>query len=208
MVQQIDKGPERTTGGGGPAVPKAVHHRSATVRHRLVEQTTQLLVTRQTLEERLAACFRTVQELARTAPGLAQGMRNGAATGSANGGAAHPTSTSPWRSDQRLILGTLEVVPMRQTVLNGSREHRLTPTEWQLLGHLMAHPGEILSRADLAIGAWGPGFAGRASEVEVYISRLRKKLQSHDDDRLIETVRGRGYRLTAVPRVPLPEAAS
>jgi DNA-binding response OmpR family regulator len=115
-------------------------------------------------------------------------------------------SPAPWQSDQRLSLGPLEVLPVRQTVVNGSRSFRLTPTEWQLLAHLMAHPGEVLSRAELATGAWGPGFASRASEVEVYISRLRKKLE-WEGTRLIETVRGSGYRLTEVPQVAISEEA-
>jgi DNA-binding response OmpR family regulator len=112
-----------------------------------------------------------------------------------------------WRNDQRLTLGALEVLPMRQTVVNGTRMHRLTPTEWQLLAYLMARPGEVLTRSELAVGAWGAGFASRDSEVEVYVSRLRKKLETAHGGRLIETVRGSGYRLTEAPEVYAPEEA-
>lgn len=92
-----------------------------------------------------------------------------------------------------LHLGGAEIAVRQQTVRHDSGSYRLTPTEWQLLTFLLAHPWEVHSRADLAAGAWGKGFAERASEVEVYVSRLRRKLGPAGV--LLETVRGRGYRL-------------
>jgi DNA-binding response OmpR family regulator len=90
-------------------------------------------------------------------------------------------------------LGEVEVVMARQAIRHRHTMRRLTPTEWQLLLYLLANPDTVHSRADLAAGAWGAGYHGRDSEVEVYVSRLRRKLAPAD--RLLETVRGRGYRL-------------
>jgi DNA-binding response OmpR family regulator len=90
-------------------------------------------------------------------------------------------------------IGEAEVVTARQVVRNGHGAARLTPTEWQLLVFLLSNPDVVHTRAHLAAGAWGAGYEGRDSEVEVYVSRLRRKLGSAG--RLLETVRGQGYRL-------------
>jgi DNA-binding response OmpR family regulator len=220
MVQQVPRGAgdaEATAEAVGP--PDPTRRRSEQMQ-RLVEQTERLSRTRAALEERLIACQRTVERLVRTRRGATRVL---APTSWAIPGAVVSQATAPdrelepepvdgngaaatWQSDQRLSLGPLEVLPVRQTVVNGARSFRLTPTEWQLLAHLMANPGQVLTRAELATGAWGPGFASRASEVEVYISRLRKKLE-WEGGRLIETVRGSGYRLTEVPQVAASEEA-
>jgi len=90
-------------------------------------------------------------------------------------------------------LGGVEIHLARQTIRHSSGIHRVTPTEWQLLTFLLAHPSAVHSRLELAAGAWGPGYAERSSEVEVYVSRLRRKLGPASAR--LETVRGRGYRL-------------
>lgn len=92
----------------------------------------------------------------------------------------------------RLRLGDVEVVIPRQLVRDGRGTRRLTPTEWQLLLFLLTKPDIVHSRSELAAGAWGAGFDGRDTEVEVYVSRLRRKLGSAAP--LLETVRGQGYR--------------
>ena len=69
----------------------------------------------------------------------------------------------------------------------------LTPTEWRLLRVLNESCGRTMARAELASRLWGLS-TGRASEVEVYISRLRAKLGAPGNT-IIETVRGRGYRV-------------
>jgi len=77
------------------------------------------------------------------------------------------------------------------------RLRRLTPNEWRLLNYLVSRRGEVVSRSEIALGAWGPAYVNRPGEVELYISRLRRKLApaSGRGAPLIETVRGRGYRL-------------
>jgi DNA-binding response OmpR family regulator len=214
MAQQRESVDHSGNGRALPLLEETARHRSPNLQ-RLVDQTERLLASRIVLQARLDACARTVEQLvARTAPTVVRRFTAVSGSRPANGGvlsnggvASNGASAEPsvaWHNDQRLTLGPLEVLPMRQTVVNGTRVHRLTPTEWQLLAYLMARPGEVLSRAELAVGAWGAGFASRDSEVEVYISRLRKKLELPQGGRLIETVRGSGYRLTVTPEVHAP----
>jgi DNA-binding response OmpR family regulator len=92
-----------------------------------------------------------------------------------------------------ITIGEADLLVRQQTIRHSGGSQRLTPTEWQLLTYLLVRPGIVHSRAELAAGAWGAGFADRASEVEVYVSRLRRKLGPAGG--LLETVRGRGYRL-------------
>ena len=78
------------------------------------------------------------------------------------------------------------------------RRRRLTPNEWRLLNFLISRRGQVVSREEVALGAWGPAYVNRPGEVELYVSRLRKKIAhpSGWGPPLIETVRGRGYRLS------------
>lgn len=76
---------------------------------------------------------------------------------------------------------------------DAGRNQVLTPTEWRLLRLLNDANGRVLTRQRLAQQLWGLD-DGRASEVEVYISRLRRKLGGGRQS-LITTVRGEGYRL-------------
>ncbi len=80
------------------------------------------------------------------------------------------------------------------------RDAGLTRAEFDLLAALAAHPGDLLTREDLAKyvpdrRADGPGESGRA--VDILVSRLRKKLGA---DKMIETVRGHGYRFGVAAR--------
>jgi DNA-binding winged helix-turn-helix (wHTH) protein len=93
--------------------------------------------------------------------------------------------------------GHLLIDPWKRTVVNRGQLQQLTPSEWQLLRTFLEHPGETLSRAQLAAGVWAEGFESPYGNVAVYVSRLRRKLESAaGDPPLIETVRGQGYRLT------------
>jgi DNA-binding response OmpR family regulator len=99
-------------------------------------------------------------------------------------------------------IGEVEILVPRQAVRHAGGTHRLTPTEWQLLAFLLARPDAVHSRLAMAAGAWGPGYAERNSEVEVYVSRLRRKLGPAGP--LLETVRRRGYRLVLPPQEVSP----
>jgi DNA-binding winged helix-turn-helix (wHTH) protein len=108
----------------------------------------------------------------------------------------------------RRTLGHLEIDPRPRTVTNAGRKHVITPTEWQLLRVFLQRPGELLSRSRLAELAWGQAFRSRVSEVEVYISRLRRMVENPRASPLIETVRGAGYRLVPPPGMAQADGAS
>jgi len=71
----------------------------------------------------------------------------------------------------------------------------LSPTEYRLLRFLLGHTGKVLSKGQIRDHVWDYDFAGDSTVVETYISSLRKKLD-RDQPRLIQTVRGIGYRMT------------
>jgi DNA-binding response OmpR family regulator len=97
--------------------------------------------------------------------------------------------------DGEVVVGELRLMPLRTAVVGAARLVSLTPAEWQLLVTLVRHRTTTLSRTEIATRAWGPGFAGRHSQVEVYISRLRRKLARAGPCATILTVRRQGYRL-------------
>jgi two-component system alkaline phosphatase synthesis response regulator PhoP len=88
----------------------------------------------------------------------------------------------------------------------------LTPRELSLLRALMMNSGRILNRDQLIQIAWGHHFAGTARTVDVYVERLRKKIQPHLSGAFyIRAVRGFGYSLTPpqgrVALKPIPTAS-
>ena len=107
------------------------------------------------------------------------------------------TRAPDWRAGQELVPGQVRLLPERQSVeLASGRRHVLTRTEWQLLVAFLARPGQVVTRKELSSHAWGNTSVDRSSEVEVYISRLRRKIEANPQKpRIIETVRGVGYRL-------------
>lgn len=97
-----------------------------------------------------------------------------------------------------LVVGDLKLNPVSQRVYRGSTEIKLTAREFSLLHHLMRHPEEVLSKSHLLDEVWDSDYPGADNVVEVYVGYLRKKIDAQFDVVSLETVRGRGYRLTAV----------
>jgi len=94
----------------------------------------------------------------------------------------------------------LKVYPDRRTVERDGRRQTLSQTEWQLFAFLLRQPGRVFTRRELAAGAWGPGYASRNGQAELYVSRVRRKVERDPQrPRIIETVRGSGYRLVLEP---------
>jgi DNA-binding response OmpR family regulator len=98
--------------------------------------------------------------------------------------------------EDEFVVGPLRLLPLRRAVIGEFARVLLTPAEWQLLAALVSSRSSIVNRSELATRAWGPGFAHRHGEVEVYVSRLRRKLARAGGTARIQTVRGQGYRLT------------
>jgi DNA-binding response OmpR family regulator len=93
----------------------------------------------------------------------------------------------------RLKFGGIEIDREQRRVLINGAPIELTGKEFNLLIHLAHKAGQVVTRSELLTGVWSTQFDTESNVVEVHISRLREKLGAHSE--LIETVRGRGYRL-------------
>jgi DNA-binding response OmpR family regulator len=104
----------------------------------------------------------------------------------------------------RLMIGDLVVDTAAHAVYRGPTPVALTNTEYAILEYLARHPGEVIGRAELMEHVWDANYEGLSNIVDVYMRRLRAKLDDGQVTRLLETVRGAGYRL----RVPSDDAAA
>jgi DNA-binding response OmpR family regulator len=82
----------------------------------------------------------------------------------------------------------------RQAAADGA-EVSLSTREFALLGYLLRHPGQVLSRQQILDAVWGFAHDPRSNVVDVYVGYLRAKLDGHGPS-VIDTVRGMGYRFT------------
>jgi two-component system phosphate regulon response regulator PhoB len=98
-----------------------------------------------------------------------------------------------------------EVYELNGLCLNRA-EHRVTshgnplnlgPTEFRLLHFFLSHPGRVYSRGQILDYVWGSNVYIEERTVDVHIRRLRKALSPNDHHRMIETIRGVGYRFSA-----------
>ncbi|HEV7423401.1 MAG TPA: response regulator transcription factor [Mycobacterium sp.] len=96
-----------------------------------------------------------------------------------------------------LEVGELRLDPAARRVWVAGDEIVFTTREFAILEYLLHHPGHVLAKRDILDHVWDFDFDGDPNIVEVYIRRLRTKLQRSDDRPVIETVRGAGYRLVA-----------
>jgi two-component system OmpR family response regulator len=92
-------------------------------------------------------------------------------------------------------VGDLRLDPARREVHRGESAIELSAKEFALLETLMRHNGEVLSRFDLLEHAWDFAYESRSNVIEVYVRRLREKVDRPFGRHSIETVRGTGYRL-------------
>ncbi|VGO14465.1 Transcriptional activator protein CopR [Pontiella desulfatans] len=101
--------------------------------------------------------------------------------------------------DQLSVLhhGDLELNLITRVVKSGGETPELTSREFNLLELLMRSPGRVYSRTQLLEHVWGYDFDPQTNVVDVYIRRVRGKIDSPDTPSLIETVRGVGYRFKA-----------
>lgn len=95
----------------------------------------------------------------------------------------------------KLSFSDLSLSPATKSVSRGGQTLELTPREFALMEYFLYNAGITLSKTQLLEHVWGPGFAGNANVVEVYMGYLRKKLDSVPGKARIQTVRGQGYRL-------------
>ena len=89
----------------------------------------------------------------------------------------------------------LELNRVDRTVRRGERRTELTPKEFALLEYLMRNAGRTVSRAMIIEHVWNFSFDTMTNVVDVYINYLRKKVDGGTERKLIQTVRGVGYRI-------------
>jgi two-component system OmpR family response regulator len=98
-----------------------------------------------------------------------------------------------------LQVGDLRLDPAAHDVWRGSTPISLSAKEFALLEVFMRRPGEVLSRYELLEHAWDFAYENRSNIVDVYIGRLRVKIDQPFGTSSVETVRGAGYRLRPDP---------
>ena len=96
-----------------------------------------------------------------------------------------------------LKVGPIELDPATRKVTVKGKEVDFTPKEFALLEYLMRNEGVVCTRAMIAQHVWDINFDTYTNLIEVFINHLRKKLQPHGCDGMIQTVRGVGYVLKA-----------
>ena len=101
---------------------------------------------------------------------------------------------APQFTDDIVEISGLKLDPGSHRVTGAGAAIELGPTEFRMLHFFMTHPERVYSRAQLLDEVWGDHVFVEERTVDVHIRRLRQALESTGHDRLVETVRGTGYR--------------
>lgn len=94
-----------------------------------------------------------------------------------------------------LVVGDLRLDLLAKVARRGQHQAVLTPPEWAMLELFMRSPRQVFTKGQILSHVWGDDYGRDGNVVEVYVSRLRRKLPSEQGTAVIETVRGFGYRL-------------
>ena len=103
---------------------------------------------------------------------------------------------APEALDSVVAVGALSMDPSTRRVSSAGIDVKLGPTEFRLLHFLMTHAERVHSRSQLLDRVWGDHVFIEERTVDVHVKRLREALEKVQCARMIETVRGAGYRLT------------
>jgi DNA-binding response OmpR family regulator len=101
------------------------------------------------------------------------------------------------RSPTPVEVGDLRIDPGQRRAWRGDALLSLTTREFDVLEFLVRRAGQVLSKDEILAGVWEYDFDGDPNIVEVYVGRLRRKVDEPFERHTIETVRGAGYRLVA-----------
>ena len=96
-----------------------------------------------------------------------------------------------------LRVGDLTMNLLTREVTRGGQKIELAVREFALLDYLMRYPGHVLSRTSICEHVWDHHFDTGTNVVDVYINRLRRKIDDFHEAKLLHTVRGVGYMLRA-----------
>jgi DNA-binding response OmpR family regulator len=94
-----------------------------------------------------------------------------------------------------ITIGDLVVKPADHLAKVGNNTLDLTAKEFAVLEYLAQHSGQAVTRTMLMEHIWGSDFDTFSNVIDVYIRNLRRKLEKHSKDKLITTIRGKGYIL-------------
>jgi two-component system copper resistance phosphate regulon response regulator CusR len=100
-----------------------------------------------------------------------------------------------------LRVDDLELDRLSQLVKRAGKRIDLTSKEYSLLEYLMTNAGRVLSRTMIIDHVWDQSFDGMTNIVDVYVRHLRSKVDEGNERKLIQTVRGIGYRIDEEPCV-------
>ena len=103
----------------------------------------------------------------------------------------------PPRGSASLIVGDLKLNPATHEAARGDRELELTAREFELLEFMMRNERLVVSRDKLLEDVWGYAPFSETNTVDVFVSNLRRKLESGGEPRVLHTVRGAGYVMRA-----------
>ena len=104
--------------------------------------------------------------------------------------------SSPAEADGTIDAGGLILDTHSHRVTADGNALDMGPTEFRLLQFFMAHPERVYSRTQLLDMVWSRGSFVEERTVDVHIRRLRKALETYGYDRMVQTVRGTGYRFS------------
>ena len=97
-------------------------------------------------------------------------------------------------------LGTLKIDLVSQRVFNGQDEIELTTYEYKVFEYLLMHPDAVVTKTVLSEHIYEEDADRDSNVIEVFVGRLRKKIDPQGEMNPIETLRGRGYRLNKQPQ--------
>ncbi|GMT41191.1 MAG: DNA-binding response regulator [bacterium] len=98
--------------------------------------------------------------------------------------------------DSEMRCGPITLNTRKQSITVDGKELELTAYEYKVIEYLMLHAGEVVSKTVLTEHIYDQDFDLDSNVIEVFIGRLRKKLDPENVYKPIETLRGRGYRFT------------
>jgi two-component system OmpR family response regulator len=96
-----------------------------------------------------------------------------------------------------LTVAGITLDPIKHTVLKNGKPLSLTLKEFVLLEYFMRHPHKVVNREELLTHLWDFNYSSFSNVVDVHIKNLRKKLGITNGEKILETIRGLGYRFAA-----------
>lgn len=96
-----------------------------------------------------------------------------------------------------LSVGPLTIDLLKRNARRGEREIDLLPREFSLLEYLMRHANQLVTRSMLLENVWNYHSSAQTNVVDVHLGHLRRKVDAEGEEKLIQSVRGAGFKLTA-----------